>query len=212
MDINELERDLLREIAKRIGEFGFDKKAIGQSFYRKTPFGREAFHLSFIEHATNFDITADVAIRFDALEELVTEGDELLTKKEKSKSFSLGAELGNISEGKQKRWTVSDPVDVESVCRSIMDAFVAIGITYLDKYSNLESALEALSGDDKTAWLHMPIHGARAKRAIGLAFLLGQREKFLEIASAKTKFLTSRNDLCLQSFLKLRDTLERQLT
>src|SRR5262245_2381792 len=210
-EIRDLERALISKLAGRVGELGFDTKAKGQSFYRKTSFGRKAFHLSFIEHATDFDITADVAIRFDSLEELVNEGDERLTKKEKGNIFSLGAELGNISEGKQKRWTVSGSADVEKVCQSIMDAFVAIGIPYLDRYSNLESALEALSGDDKAAWLHMPIHGARAKRAIGLAFLLGQRDKFFEIASAKTEFLTSRNDFDLQSFLQLKNTLDVKL-
>ena len=72
----------------------------------------------------------------------------------------------------------------------------------------MEDALEAFSGDDKASRLHEPFHDGRAKRAIGLAFLMGDRERFSKLAKAKTEFLTSRNDFGLQSFLQLRDSLE----
>ena len=156
-------------------------------------------------------MTADVAVRFDELEDLLNEYKGHLSEAEKKNTFSLGAELGNMSEGKQRRWTVAGLADVEPVSRSIMDAFSKIGIPYLEKYSNVETALEALSGDDRAAWLHAPIHGERAKCAISLAFLLGDRERFYELAAAKTAFLISRNDFGLQSFLQLRDALERRL-
>jgi hypothetical protein len=212
MNIRDLEKDLIKKLAERVGEHEYDTRARGQSFYQQTPFGKVALHLAFIEHATDFDITADIAIRFDALEDIINEGSNLLTMSEKRRTFSIGAELGNISEWKQKRWTVRSPADIEEVSRSIMDAFVNIGLPYIEKYSNMETVLDALSGDDKTAWLHSPFHDVRAKQAICLAFLLGQRNRFSELVAAKTEFLTSVKDPGLQSFLELKDTLERQFT
>jgi hypothetical protein len=210
MKIKELEKALLGSVAERVGAFGFDKKVKGQSFYKQTSFGRLAFHLSFIKHEADFDVTANVAVRFDELEDLINEDNELLSEAMKKNTFSLGAELGNISGVGQKRWTVASPADVESVSRSIMDAFARIGVPYLEKYSNMETALDALSGDDQAAWLHSPLHDARAVRAIGLAFLLGDRERFAQIADAKMAFLVARYPLGLQPFLRLRDTLERR--
>lgn len=209
--IKELEKALLTELSEHVGEYGFDTKVKGQSFYKQMPFGRLAFHLSFIKHKTDVDVTVDLAVRFDELEELVNEYENRLSKAQRKDTFSLGVELGNLSEGRQKRWTVANLEDVEPVARSIMNSFAAVGLPYLEKYSDLPTALEVLSGDDRAAWLHSPFHDARAKRALGLAFILGDRERFSQLADAKTEFLRSRNDSGLTSFLQFKDALEHRL-
>jgi hypothetical protein len=212
MNIQEMEKDLIKKLAERVGEHEFDTRARAQSFYKQTPSGKVSLHLAFIEHVIDFDVTVDIAIRFDALEDIINEGNSLLTASEKRKTFSIGAELGNISEWKPKSWTVRSPADIEEVSRSIMDAFVSIGLPYIEKYSNMETVLDALSGDDKATWLLNPLDDVRAKQTICLAFLLGQRDRFSELAAAKTEFLTSIKHPGLQSFLKLRDSLERKFT
>ncbi len=212
MNIKEVEKELLKKMAQRIGEHEFDTKPRGQSFYKSTPWGRIVLHLSFIEHGDiDFDVTVDVAIRFDDLENLVNEHDKFLTKAERNNTFSLGVELGNISEGKQKRWTVNNSSNLEHIAESIMDTFVTVGIPYLEQYSNLENAFEALSNDDRSAWLHQPLHAARAKRAIGIAFLLNKQEKFMKLAKDKSEFLSNIRDFGLQSFLDLKEDLQDQL-
>lgn len=60
-----LERTPLGEIGRGFAEFGFSRPE-GQTAERKTDAGRVAVHLSFIEHETDFDVTTDVAIRFDS--------------------------------------------------------------------------------------------------------------------------------------------------
>ncbi|MFY9620103.1 MAG: hypothetical protein WAQ99_09850 [Pyrinomonadaceae bacterium] len=211
--IKDLEDSLFDSVAGKIERYGFDKRAKAYyAFYKKTPSGRLAFALAFIRHSADVDVTVNVAIRFDELEDLVNEHEDHLKDKQKQNTFSLGAELGNISGVGQKRWTLASLDDVEGVADSIMNAFASIGIPYLEEYSDMETALAALSGDDKAAWLHSPLHDARARRAIGLAFLLGDREKFSEIAAAKTEFLTARNDFGLESFMRLREALDRLLS
>src|SRR5215468_768664 len=137
MNIKELEKDLMKKLGERVGEHEFDTRARAQSFYKQTPFGKVALHLAFIEHPADFDVTVDIAIRFDAIEDITNEGSNLLTASEKRKTFSIGAELGNINEWKQKRWTVRSPADIDDVSRSIMDAFVSIGLPYVEKYSDM---------------------------------------------------------------------------
>jgi hypothetical protein len=209
--IKDLEDALFEAVSKKIESYGFSGSKRDQCFYKRTPSGRLAFSLAFIRHRDDVDVTVHMAVRFDELEELVNEYENRLSKAQRKNTFSLGVELGNLSEGRQKRWTVASLQDVEPVANSIADAFVSVGLPYLQKYSDMQTALEVLSGDDNVAWLHSPFHDVRAKRALGLAVLLGDRERFSQLVSAKTEFLKSRNDPGLNSFLQFKDALEQRV-
>jgi len=188
--IKDVQIALFEAVSEKIAKYDFSGNQRDSCFYKRTPFGRLAFSLAFIRHRDDADVTLEMAIRFDELEDLVNEHENRLSKAQRKGTFSLGVELGNLSEGRQKRWTVANLEDVEPVAQSIMNSFVAIGLPYLEKYSDMRTALEVLSGDDRAAWLHSPFHDARAKRALGLAFLLGDREQFSQLAAA--------GDLCLR--------------
>ncbi|MCM2472737.1 hypothetical protein HGO38_04495 [Rhizobium sp. CG5] len=170
--MKEIRQALLNGIGNRVGEFGFDRKAIGQSFKREFPGGISRFHLAFINHKSDFDVTADVAVRFHKLEELANENDNFISKKDKSLTNSLGAELGNIAGVGQMRWHVATIDDLDSVTTGILDAFIEIGLPYLEVASTMEGAYRLLSAPGKNSWLHNPVLSARAKRVVGLAKLL----------------------------------------
>ncbi len=81
----------------------------------------------------------------------------------------------------------------------------------MQKHSQMEGALATLSGDDKASWLHSPVHGERAKRALGLAFLLGDVDAFRKLAKSKLDYLENRNDPKLKEFLVFKEKLESRL-
>ena len=139
-------------------------------------------------------MTADVAIRFDEVEHLVNQYKDFLTDAEKNKTCTLGAELGNIREGRPMRWTLNNLEDIDSIAGSILKAFETIGLPYLDTYSSMERTYEALIGDDRSAWLHSPFHDERALRAIALAFLVREPESFSRTAAAKFEFLANKKE------------------
>ncbi len=192
---------LLRDIANRLAtdELAFIRK--GQSFVRRTPLGLESLHVSIIAHSDDIDLTADVAVRFDALEELVHRN-SALSAAEKRATFSLGAELGNISGTGQRRWTVRDPSDIEGAARDIVAAFHAIGLPYLAGISSFEKALEAIEAISPRSWLHSPIHASRCCRAVGLAHLLGRVTDVTRLAREYETFLQTANDPGLPKFRK----------
>ena len=199
--VKDLQDGFFAALARRMAERGFESHPRDQSFARKTPFGRQTLHVSFIKHTHDCDVTADVAIRIDALEDLLNEWNATLSKAERKQTHSMGAELGNISEGRQRRWTLTTEDDIPEAVSSVMALFESVGLPYLEKYSNLEQALAAVSGDDHGSWLHSPFHDLRANRAIGLAFVLGRHERLDELIAAKTQFLRERNDPGLGRFL-----------
>jgi hypothetical protein len=109
--MKDIERALLVAVGARIAANGFESKLISQSFLRRFPAGRASLHLAFIKHPREFDVVADVAVRFDELEDLVNANNALLSKKEKGQTYSLGAELGNIAGGRP------DALECDFVCR-----------------------------------------------------------------------------------------------
>ncbi len=91
------ERAVLEQLGTLMAAHGFRPKPVGQSFYRGVPGGSWALHVSFIRHETDMDVTADIAVRIDAIEQVVNQCETGLTDAEKRRSTTLGAELGNLS-------------------------------------------------------------------------------------------------------------------
>ena len=199
--IKELQDALLAEMDEPLTEYGFKRPARSQSFYGKTPWGKSAFHISFIKHRDNSDVTADVAVRIDELEQLVNEDNARMAEPEKKKTFSLGAELGNISEGRQKRWTLATSRDVEPVAFSVLTTFRNVGLPYIEKYASPENAFEALKANNRASWLHSPFHAERCKQIVTLALLLRRVNELDRLIEACAEYLRGRNDPAVGDFL-----------
>jgi len=174
MSMAEIKKSLLRALAEELQRSGYRFKSARRSFERPTEYGKVSFHLAFINHAGDFDITADVAIRFDALEDLLNAHRPYLSDKEKKGTFSMGTELGNWIEGRQKRWRVRTESDVAPVVAAIFETFRQHGEPYLEEYSDPEAAYAVLSSDEETASRHSSTRELTALRSVGLAKILGK--------------------------------------
>jgi hypothetical protein len=151
-------------------------------------------HLSFIEHEHDVDVTADVAVRFDAVEELVHRSNKLLTKKEKAATFTLGAELGNLESGEPHRVSLAADSDVEQAAEHLVSKIETVGLPYLEQYSQPESAYNLLARDDRDVWVHSPIHAERAKRACALLAVMCRHSEIEALGRQKLSFLESVRD------------------
>lgn len=201
--LKDLQNKLLQDVGTAVAQYGFGPKPSGQSFYQKRPFGWAGFHLSFIPHKDDFDVTGDVGLRIDAVENLINEDNKLLSRSEKIKTATVGAELGNIERGKPLRWNVAADSDVKSATAGLTDALVRIGLPYIENCSNLDRALDLLSSNDSQSWLYSPFDDGRCKRAMVLAFVLGQYERLKPLIEQCESILTAKNDPGLRGFEKL---------
>jgi hypothetical protein len=198
---------LLTAVGGHLTPFGFSAKPKGQTFHRFFQGGRSAFHLAFIDHANDFDVSADLAIRFDRVEELVNRHTKLLSSKEKLDTSTLGVELGTLHEGKPRRWTVSLDTDVSAVAREIAEFFEAVGIGYLEQFEDPGRAFVALSSNKPAGWTNSPIHGARCMRAVALGSILERDAETIEVAKRCEAFLVGRKDPGLSAFRNFFATL-----
>jgi len=241
---------LIKRLQTGLSEYEFEYFKKGapyeRQFRRVTPFGCWRFHAQ-IGRSLSFEIHAGVGLRLEALENLVHEDEK---PEWAHTTQTLFGDLGYLSEGpppvgrqlclyvcqpelfkaicdivspKYHKWIypISQIEDLDAVCKSVLDLFLTVGLPFLEKYSVTENALELLSRDDTEARLHHMMDAERAKRAIGLALLLGKGSQFRKLAETKTAFLrelvdSKRGDPKwhegqLQSFLRFKQKLENQL-
>jgi hypothetical protein len=195
-DLKTLRTRLYGMVGASVSELGFKTEKL--VFRRPMGGGSQTLHLAFIAHKTDFDVTADVAIRFDDVQALLLEGNTAIKPEQAGVMMSFGAELGNIAERKQRRWTVRTEAGLPAVADQVTAAFLDIGRPYLETYSDRHAALEVLAGDDQAAWLHMPLHGQRARLALALCVVLGERFRFATLLAQKLDFLAARKDADLE--------------
>lgn len=201
------ENQLLALVGQGVRKHGFECRPKDQAFYRRCSFGHAVFHVAFIEHEDGFDVTADMGIRFEDIEELVNRHNKFLNRVEKSRTCTLGCEIGNLTEGRQKRWAVRNADDVPAVSDAVVSAFIDVGLPYIEKFSDVSLVLQIFSDDNPESWVHSPIHGGRARRAVGMALLTQGKEVAQRLATAKISFLRDRKDFGLASFLMFLEEL-----
>lgn len=195
---------MISTIENKLKSLGFKYVKREYGFVKRRPDGRETLHLAFIRHPSDFHVVADVGIRFDALEELCFVPHPLLSQKDKAKTYSFGAELGNIAGVGQKRWELATIDDIEPLAEGIYADFMSIGVPFLERLSTLEKAFDLVNRPWREASLYKAFHTARAIRVVGLAKLLGRDDELTDLARAQLEmleYLDSRNQPQFTEFL-----------
>ena len=161
--------------------------------------GRSSIHLAFTPASTGFDVTVDVAVRFDAVEELVQRENPRLGAAEKRATSTLGAELGNLRDERPLYWSVSIADPIAPTASLMVEAIREIGIPYLDRYEDPAEALSLLSDNGPHAWIHSPGPASRCMRAVALAVVLGHAG-LRELIQSSEAFLASSRDPAVTRF------------
>jgi len=195
-----LQTQLLRSFGEKLSKYGFGEKAVGQSYVRREHYGSWICHVAFIEHESDFDITVDVAIRVDAVEDLLNADNSFISQKEKSRTATVGAELGNLKAGTQQRWSVADSTDIAHIVDSMEKEFVETGLPWLQQLSHLPKMFDVIASNEKVSWLYSPIHYHRCKTAVALASILGKQDRLPEIISSCEEFLKQVRDPGIADF------------
>jgi hypothetical protein len=198
-ELKRLQEELLKELEARLSPHGFTRRKKDQTLHRTFDKGADAIHLSFIEHATDFDATVEIAVRMNAIEELVNRYPPAAAKG-KQATYTLGVELGNLRGTGQQRYEIRAAEDVIPAAEAIAEAVREVGFPCLERYRSPEYVLEILSGDASESWLHCPFHHERAKRACAALALMDRALEIPGVAEKKRQFMKSIEDLNLRFF------------
>jgi hypothetical protein len=190
-----IERYLLGGVAHAYATQGFVLKPDLQLCIRSFNGGWQALHLNFVELSDALGVSADVAIRFDAVENIANAASSLLTNKEKAATATMGCELGRLRDGKGVLLIVRSMEEAADALAQFVELINTVGMSYLDRYSDLNVAYEALVQDRPEGWMHKPGHAERAKRVCAMLVVMGRRAEVAGVAREKLDFMASVGDL-----------------
>jgi len=169
-------------VGSRVAPLGFVGRLREQVFRKETEIGWWSLHLVFIPRKEYCVVAADVAMRVDAVEDMLLPR-VAGQKGQRTRTATVGAEIGNIADGRWHEWYIRPTDDVDAVADEIVHAFVSFGIPYLERLSDPEALLGALSQDGPAAVFYNPIPSSRCRRAVALALLLGHNDRAEAIAA-----------------------------
>lgn len=203
MDKKKLKAMLLHGLADLLADHGFKKRISAQSFYKKTDDGKVSIHLAFINHIDDFDVTVDFAIRLNDVEDILNEIDHPMTPPKKLDTYTLGAELGNVTGEGQKRWTIENEEDVKIAMRGIYLEILSVFFPVIEKYTTKESVYELAVKDDEEADIFWGSTYDRARCAIVLAEILQKDTDIrMELIRKNEEHLKNIEDLNLEGFIE----------
>ena len=179
-----------------------------QSFRCNFNGGSKVFHVAFIKHELDFDVTADVAIRIDAVEDLIERVVGRKTNAKRRLTYTVGAELGNIQGTGQLRWTVESADSVPTVARNMFESFKSVALPYYENASSPEKVYELLNSEGSGSRLHSPISSVRAKTLLALAFLLGRKQDIDLLEKKYVKLLSDLKDPALAGFIDFANSIK----
>lgn len=139
MKVSELQDVFLGELKELLPEWKFVKR--DRHFILKRDEVVWFFHISFINHGSDFDSVGNVAVEYLSGKELVC---------------IIGAELGNIEGSGQTRFPVSSSDEAISSAKGLYDFFVKVGQPFLHKFSNANEVISTLKCGGKEAMLISP--------------------------------------------------------
>lgn len=170
-----LSHGVLAALAAKLDRQGY--RQLEQTFWKETGDCRLLFHVSFIRHREEIEITADVAVRHHAVEELLNAERGDLKPRERKQTATVGVELGNWIKGQPQCWTVTKPAEIEGVAVDIADWLDRFGIPFLDRFASLDEIARVLEQEGAEADLIRPFAELRRKTRAAVASVLRERSK-----------------------------------
>jgi hypothetical protein len=170
MTLKDLRVELLARLADSLAPTGYYRRE--QSFRCDTAGGWVSLHVAIINHRDDFDVTADVAVRYNAVEEARADR-QRLSARERRETATVGAQLANIAGIGTERWTVRAPADIAPAVLGILASFDRVGRPFLERFTELPETLRVLDADGPEARLICPLPGSRSTIRDTIRTLLG---------------------------------------
>jgi hypothetical protein len=147
MKVSELQSAFLNNVKLLLPDWRF--VASSRHFTRSEGTAILFFHISCINHPSDFDAVGNVAVEFVS---------------QKKRVAIVGASLGNISGTGQSRHSVASLRDSVQSAASLVEEFNRIGIPFLERYSNPANVLTTMQSGGSEALLISPIASTHASQ------------------------------------------------
>lgn len=185
-----------RSLARELRPYGFSPRYMERSYRRVTPYGFDAFGLSFVRTVRPVLIAhVHAAVRHDRVEDLCNRRALDLDAAQRRATCTVGGDLGELfTPGDLRLWVIEREVDLVDALLGITHAFRNLALPYFDRFASLEEVLRICREDRVDRWrqspeIHSPSPLRRAKTAIAAAFVLQDRAAFDDLVVRKARLL-----------------------
>jgi hypothetical protein len=168
---------LLQHLGSLLSAAGFRTYIAMQSFKRNTKIGTDTFHIQRGRHFDGMNISADAAIRCDAIETFLYDLYQGVMRPGKlgpeiNKGMAtLGKGVGYlVPQGRLQMWPVRNADDAKEVAAKLFESYVTIAEPYFFRtYTSLQTIYDALNDDDAR---QLTIGGYQTARTVIVAAIL----------------------------------------
>lgn len=179
----------------RLLGLGFRAKLRDQLFSRMAATSSWLIHISFADAQSRLDATLDLAIRSTAAQRRLTRVGFGVPE-----GATMGAELGNIIDGRPRRWTLLSETDCESVAHEMYDCCESFAINWFRRYESDDAILDVLSSGDDSAKLYSPVAVKRFLSILALAQQVWPETRVRQLVTDYHRALTEQKDPQLSAF------------
>jgi hypothetical protein len=193
--VKDLQNALLRELALELEPRGFRARVTQQAFWKNKGSAAWVVHVAFVRHETDVDATIDLGVRLASVQELLAGsgyGD--------GKGVSIGAELGNLIDGRPRRWTIRSQSDAKLAANDMSAELEKFAFQWFERHSDLAHVLGVLAANDSGSRLISPLPANRCLTVVALAALTMEESQARMVADQCRAFLLRRNDPQLRLF------------
>ncbi len=168
---------LFEVLATKLAVHGFNLQRRDQVFRSKFDGGVKSFHIAKIPHDVDFDVTVDMAVRIDVVEQIINDYENRLPRSTRQKTSTIGIELGNLTIGRQKRWNIASQTDAVRAAELIALDFGSAALSWFRKFSDPETIFLTLKGCGAAAQAYSPFHYRRALKVVALGYVLRNSDR-----------------------------------
>lgn len=207
-----LHRALLDHLKPAHAAAGFSLKLDFSGFLRPTTFGHHSHKVGYLKRGASLEVIQSVGVRVDALQDLLLANVEVISKKDKQTSASIGAPIAKLAGLSWTTHSILTLKDVPGTAQTIWAMFEKFGLPQLDQFSSPSKVLEVLRRNDQVGDMWSPLMHERCKCAVGMAFVMGQFDLAEELIEQGRRYLIARRSDSLDFFEEFVDVVRGKIS
>lgn len=193
--IKALQNLVLRHLGQELAESGFSVRPSKQDYVREVTDAIWIAHAGFVRHRVEIEVSLDLAISLTSIVALLAR-----IGCNDPHAATIGAELGNLVDGRPRRWTVRSELDATTAAKDIAEEFRRFGLPWLNEFSDLNAVHAVLAANDRRSWLLMPLHARRFTILLATAVLVKRYTDLPELIRSSRAFLERQGDRDIAAF------------
>jgi hypothetical protein len=188
MTDKEIKGEIIEIFFTRLREIGFDKFKKSEGF-KSFEGGSFSADIHFWKKFGLLEFSCNIAARLDVLEDLINDFKFEVLNQKKTKSYTIGGNIGNIKNGVFYTWSVYNSSEIEENVTEMLGLFDLVAVPFFERYTTAQVIYDGLTVY-KTGNLMTFCMEDWFMRVLALTYILNRHDLFvLQITNLEKKLV-----------------------